>query len=322
MSALFVAACGDSSPEQPVSDVTFNIDASRITASGISSGAMMATQLHVAHSSLVGGIAMLAGGPYYCASGQLSRGLGVCIKGGDPGLEALLAFARQAALENRVDDLANLEADPVWLFHGSGDTAVHVDMTHAASDFYEALDGRIVAVVEDIPAAHGIPTLDTGAPCDVMQAPFLNDCDFDAAGALLKALYGDLEDRAERAGEIIEVPQPGATDAAMLPHALAYIPEACASGKACGVHIAFHGCRQSTAFVGDAFASGAGYNEWADSNSLIILYPQVDSSRAMPLNPLGCWDWWGYTSDDYATKSGPQIATVKATLDLLAGTTL
>lgn len=322
LAACLAAGCGDRPTADPVSGPTFTIDASRITVSGISSGAMMATQLHVAHSSLFSGAALLAGGPYYCAAGQLSRGLGVCIKGGDPGLEALLAYTREAAAAGAIDDPANLAADPVWLFHGAGDVAVHVDTTHAARDYYRAFDAAIAAVVEDVPAAHGFPTLDSGVPCAAMEPPFVNDCDYDAAGALLAALHGDLEPRAAAVGEIIEVPQPGAADATMLAQAVAYIPAACAAGEACGVHVAFHGCQQSTAFVGDAFVAGAGYNEWAENNRLIVLYPQVDSSKVMPLNPLGCWDWWGYTGEDYATQGGPQIKVVKATLDLLAGNTL
>ncbi len=31
----------------------------------------------------------------------------------------------------------------------------------------------------------------------------------------------------------------------------------------------------------------------------------------MPLNPQGCWDWWGYTGSDYATQNGLQIRAVK-----------
>ena len=53
-----------------------------------------------------------------------------------------------------------------------------------------------------------------------------------------------------------------------------------------------------------------------------MLYPQVDSSKIAPLNPMGCWDWWGYTDGDYATRDGAQLKVVKATLDLLAGETL
>jgi acetyl esterase/lipase len=319
---ILVAACGDEVSNEPVSVPTYNIDSSRITVSGVSSGAMMATQFHVAHSDLVGGVAMIAGGPYYCAMGQLSRGLGVCVKGGDPDVDAMIAYTRSAAETGAIDDPANLDGDPVWLFHGSGDIAVHLDTTHAARDFYTAFGGQIAAVVESIPAAHGFPTLDTGVGCGDLMPPFLNACDYDAAGELLAALNGPLEARGAATGQLVAVPQPGAADALMLPQAMAYVPEACAAGASCGVHIAFHGCQQSTAFVADAFVTGAGYNEWAEANSLIVLYPQVDSSKVMPLNPLGCWDWWGYTDEHYATRDGAQVAVVKVTLDLLAGETL
>lgn len=49
---------------------------------------------------------------------------------------------------------------------------------------------------------------------------------------------------------------------------------------------------------------------------LIVLYPQVAARAAA--NPLGCWDWWGYTGAQYHTKAGPQLRAVKAMLDRLA----
>ena len=36
-------------------------------------------------------------------------------------------------------------------------------------------------------------------------------------------------------------------------------------------------------------------------------------------NPNGCWDWWGYGSEEYATRRGPQIVAVKAMVDDLLG---
>jgi poly(3-hydroxybutyrate) depolymerase len=108
----------------------------------------------------------------------------------------------------------------------------------------------------------------------------------------------------------------------MLESAYLYVPQSCKFGESCGVHIVFHGCSQSSESVGDAFAVGSGYNEWADGNRLLVLYPQVASSTVAPMNPYGCWDWWGYTNEDYATQAGPQIAVVKALLDSLAGTGL
>jgi poly(3-hydroxybutyrate) depolymerase len=91
------------------------------------------------------------------------------------------------------------------------------------------------------------------------------------------------------------------------------------------VHIAFHGCRQNADAVGAAFVREAGYNRWADSNHLIILYPQTISRYgfggwpvSFVFNPNGCWDWWGYTGPFYHTRNGAQIRAVRAMLARLA----
>ena len=321
LAAFLLAACG--AEEAPPPEVaTYKVDRDRITVSGVSSGAMMATQFHVAHSRLVGGVAMVAGGPYYCAEGSLQKGLGPCMGDGGVDVDALVEYARAAADAGTVDPLDNLADDPVWLFHGRNDAVMNASLQGAARDFYLALGSPAPTVIADVEAPHGFPTLYSGATCTGMAEPWLNACKYDAAGELLNTLYGDLEAPAETAGGLIEVPQPGADEVTMLPMALAYVPAVCQAGDACGVHIAFHGCQQSTAYVGDVFARKAGYNRWAEANALIVLYPQVDSSRIAPLNPMGCWDWWGYTGDDYATKQGAQIGVAKATLDLLAGEAL
>ena len=97
-----------------------------------------------------------------------------------------------------------------------------------------------------------------------------------------------------------------------------YVPQRCATER-CRIHVAFHGCRQGAAEIGERFVRETGYNRWADTNGLIVLYPQV-VKRYSPFvfNPRGCWDWWGYTSATYHTKSGSQIRAVKAMLDRLA----
>jgi hypothetical protein len=72
----------------------------------------------------------------------------------------------------------------------------------------------------------------------------------------------------------------------------AYVPAACAAGQSCKLHVAFHGCLQSASVVGTAYYQNAGYNRWADTNKIIVLYPQAAIVTAN--NPGGCWDWWGY----------------------------
>ena len=66
----------------------------------------------------------------------------------------------------------------------------------------------------------------------------------------------------------------------------------------------------------------SGYNAWADTNRIIVLYPQTVARPLMglpPQNPQACWDWWSYVThdDSYVTKSGRQIKAIKAMLDTL-----
>ena len=56
----------------------------------------------------------------------------------------------------------------------------------------------------------------------------------------------------------------------------------------------------------------------ADAGRVVVLFPQAEPSF-QPLNPNGCWDWWGYGGAEYATQAGPQIAAVKAMVDDLMG---
>ena len=98
-----------------------------------------------------------------------------------------------------------------------------------------------------------------------------------------------------------------------------FVPKDCADGAACRVHIALHGCDQDVGHIGQHFVNDTGYNAWADTNHLIVLYPQTKASSFAPANPQACWDWWSYIShsDDYVTKAGAQIKVIKAMLDAL-----
>jgi poly(3-hydroxybutyrate) depolymerase len=318
---LLFSACGKG-PTPVVSsgdaELSFRIDPERITVSGISSGAYMAGQFHVAYSGLVGGAGLLAGGPYFCAGGSAATALGPCVKGGDMGLEGIAGQVEQFAASELIDDSANLQDDRVWIFHGAADVTVHPSVPDAAGEFYQRfMPARQIVLVNDIEAVHGMPTVSTGHPCDTFASPFLNACNYDAAGELLEHLYGPLNEPAETSAELLPVTQEPYDKAGLTEQAWLYAPADCRNGAACGLHIAFHGCAQSTEAVGDAFVRGAGFNEWAETNHLLVLYPQVKSSKLAPVNPLGCWDWWGYTSDAYATKSGPQMAAVRAMIDAL-----
>jgi poly(3-hydroxybutyrate) depolymerase len=181
--------------------------------------------------------------------------------------------------------------------------------------------GANSVIVRDKPAGHAMVTEDAGNPdCGVTSSPFINDCDYDAAGELLRHLYGNLEPRASApGGRLVQFDQKpfGSHDISMDDEGYVYIPKACDSER-CRIHVAFHGCRQGAALIKDQFVREAGYNRWADSNHLIVLYPQAIVRYWPTLNPRGCWDWWGYTNADYPTREGAQIRAVKAMLERLS----
>ncbi len=52
------------------------------------------------------------------------------------------------------------------------------------------------------------------------------------------------------------------------------------------MNVVFHGCKQTTADVGDAFYKHTGFNEWAEANNIVIVYPQAIANG---VNPQGCW---------------------------------
>ena len=81
--------------------------------------------------------------------------------------------------------------------------------------------------------------------------------------------------------------------------------------------------RQAARQIGVRFVENSGYIEWAQSNRLIVLFPQVvprygwTGGLAWVFNPRGCWDWWGYTDSEYATRSGRQIKAIQAMIERL-----
>ena len=83
------------------------------------------------------------------------------------------------------------------------------------------------------------------------------------------------------------------------------------------MHVAFHGCEMTVDDIGEQFTLLTGYNPWAAANDMVVLYPQA---KRTALNPKGCWDWWGYTGVDYASKVGVQMDAVdKMVTELAAG---
>ncbi|MCI0655287.1 MAG: hypothetical protein L0Y39_12560, partial [Methylococcaceae bacterium] len=68
LAALVISAVFSVSRADEVNPLAgYAADITQTTISGLSSGAFMTTQLHVAYSRYFSGAAIIAGGPYYCA---------------------------------------------------------------------------------------------------------------------------------------------------------------------------------------------------------------------------------------------------------------
>jgi poly(3-hydroxybutyrate) depolymerase len=307
----------------------------QVTVSGLSAGGYMAVQFHVARSARVTGAGVLAAGPYYCAEGSAWAARYNCMKPGTstplPDVTTLVAITRTLATDGQIDPVAGLGNARVWLFSGRRDETVRREVTDALRRYYAAfMPVAQIAFVDDVPAGHAMVTADYGGACATTARPFLNHCDFDAAGALLAHLLGPMQPPSSQpAGRLVEFDQrefAGSAYALSLDDTgFAYVPDACRAGG-CRVHVAFHGCLQGREAVGDAYARHAGYNRWADGNRIIVLYPQAIARSgwgpwpfptSFVYNPNGCWDWWGYTGALYHTRSAPQIRAVEAMLERL-----
>jgi len=179
----------------------------------------------------------------------------------------------------------------------------------AGSIYAEFIPAEQIERVDDVPAGHVFPTDGRGNGCTELTPPFVGDCGYDAAGELLKQLYPGLHaPQAKAQAELLQVALPGAGEAELMETAYLFVPPGCSDGaEACPLHLVLHGCAQSVESVGTEFIELSGYLDWAEANDIVVAFPQVEKSLVAPLNPHGCWDWWGYTGDDYATRSGKQM---------------
>lgn len=314
----------------------------QISVSGLSSGAYMAGQFQLAHADIVIGAAIIAGGSWGCADSPLSRAtlywpaavpvnLNRALNGctadrmknlGVPAPVRQAKRARELARRNDIGRVQDVVRHRVYLFSGAGDRVVRRSNVAAAERFYEALGvpKTQIQFVKGPNAGHGFLTEAEGRACATTGKPFLNKCGYDQAGALLKHIYGPLRPRAPTAnGRLLAFDQrpylPRANGHGMGQTGLVYIPKHCERQAGCRVHIVFHGCRQNRGRIGDALARKAGFARWADTNRLILLFPQA---LGAPLTRQGCWDWYGYTGRAFLTKRAPQIVAVRAMIDRLA----
>lgn len=321
---------------------SYNVDIKQTSVSGLSSGAFMTSQLYVTHSDIMVGAGIVAGGPYLCAkSYETSPGWEnasvTCMSPKTsftgPNTKALVEKAREYAAAKQIDPLENLQDDRIYIYTGKNDKTVTTQVVDETNNFFlqvgvPASSIQYARDTED--AGHAFITLDKGNKCDVNDTPYISDCDDHQAMDIIQQIYPDARAPAEEAsGKVIAFDQKEFIGddqfamSSMSDTGHIYVPKACEEGtEICRVHVAIHGCGQSDAsFAEDKvedthYYTDTGYNSVADSNNLIILYPQVDRSDA---NPRGCWDFWGYTDENFYSQDGVQIKALYHMIQRLAG---
>jgi hypothetical protein len=355
--ALVPALCTSAYAADKLS--AFPVDPAQISVAGISSGAFMANQLHIAHSADIMGAAMVAGGLYGCAvqdvesDGVLalaSQAVGPCMK--VPfmldDVSSYRDMVNKLAGKGWIDPPSNLARAKVYFFTGSSDDVVASETVEKGEALYDSLGVPAANIdFEDrsgpaAKAGHSWVTISFGEACDANASPFIDDCSYDQAGAELKTIYGqDLKPPAAApSGRIVAFDQrefvPGKATAAngLLDRGYLYVPKACEPGAAqlCRLQVVMHGCKQSAEELGDTFYTKIGVNEWADANNILVLYPQAHATTAAELppdlwatallnaNPEGCWNWWGYSGDrQYLTKKGVQVLAIWKMVQRLEG---
>ena len=332
-----------------------NIDIKETSVSGISSGGFMAVQLAVAYSSIIKGAGIVAAGPYYCSQGSRVTATTKCSCTAEPVLSCavtaastdvpgLISTTQSFFANHLIDDPANIAHQRVMTFVGREDHTVPPMVVKQLEEFYSAAglpQANLLRFVQKN-AGHTMPTVSYGGACGVSESPFIGRGGFDGAKEILSWIYGpaslkpavedrDLERKYIQFDQSPFIPREGLNGLlwrnGMDSTGWVYMPDSCRNGARCRLHIVLHGCKQGQDYLpltpppggglfnGTTFVKHTGYARWAESNQIVVLFPQAISIPND--NPNGCWDWWGFTNEHFADNKGVQMRAIRAMIDRL-----
>ncbi len=332
--SLFVT-CGLLSLVCSIPLPTLNINSSTITLSGGSAGGALATQLHIAYSSMFSGAALIASPPFACAKMNLVS-TAACMTLPLSIVTADLEFTTFSLQElGLIDPTKNLAHQRVWIFSGTKDTVVYQGVVKKQEEYYRLyMPSANIATKYDIPAAHSLATNNSmDNACDFLGIPFINYCQYDSVREFLRFIlfepnniYAKEPARLMKRENLIKFEQkPYIPSSVLIPYmkglhdfGYLYVPDACKNGTTvCHLHVSLHGCLQNDEFSGMAYFERTGINEWAETNNIVVLYPQAHS--IIPYSALACWDWFGYTGPAYTTNEGIQMQSIRNMIKALLG---
>ena len=173
----------------------YNVSFADVSVSGLSSGGYMAAQMHYAYSKTIKkGAGIIAGGPVYCSQGNIFLATGPCTADtGSRNLPFLVSTVNTWSGNGYIDSTSNLATSKVYLFSGTLDSVVRQPVMNDLKSMYlNYVAGANVVYKNDLAAEHAIITDRYGSACNYDGDPFINNCNFDTAGEILKWIYGAL----------------------------------------------------------------------------------------------------------------------------------
>lgn len=321
-----------------------------LTVSGISSGAAMAMQTHIAYSTHIRGAGLFTGPPYGCAvTGEgsndmldrLCRALSICMQSspGAPEAAELSGLIDRLAQAGKIDPTRALEQGRVWILEGKADSVLSPHSARVAAEVYRHYIGDSLAVryEERDGLEHAWPTGDpaVGSSCTLKGPPYINACGYAGTDLMLEFLLQRAPSNRSgaRLAKFSQRRFLWGFGGNLADEGLVALPPTIDANTR--LHVAFHGCEQSTECLGTTFARETGLVAASAKFNLVVLMPQVRATLAS--NPKGCWDWWGYNEpsrgslfdpggrpDDFVfmTQCGAQINPVMTMALAIAGGTL
>ena len=216
-----------------------------------------------------------------------------------------------------IDPISNIKNHKFYLFSGTQDWVVFQGvMRKLQQQLFETFQVPTQNIVADFstPAEHAFITNDYCNQCGYFGSPWINNCGIDQAKVILETTLSIKLNNSSAPVDknLFTFNQNGTYSAQSFDEkGYVYIPTSCQQNRVpCSVHLVFHGCNQGMQSIGDVFVKHSGYLKHAEGNNIVFLFPQVKKDGEYFPNPQGCYDWWGYTSQDFANKNGVQMKAI------------
>lgn len=126
---------------------SFKVDENQTSVSGFSSGGFMAVQFGVSYSSIVKGIGVIAGEPYFCAQTDLAKTTTICsctnpfipcrVRNGGTNVQQLTEATKRNERDGKIDPTSNLLKHRIFMFSGTEDTVVPQPAMNDLETYYK-----------------------------------------------------------------------------------------------------------------------------------------------------------------------------------------